>query len=189
MKIAGMYSNNNALEYLEDNYPNVINEIEKVLSSIDAEEHKTKISKEKTNKGTLLYSPVDLNNSFKDHFKEIDWNPLKINCDYSNAPFENGFKSANEFKNASREIDFVKDKVGIEIQFGKYAFMLYDVLGKMSVFKNKGLINCGIEIVPTRSMTKEMSTGVGYYEQVVYDLKEMSEEDIPSTPILVIGIE
>ncbi len=53
-----------------------------------------------------------------------------------------------------REMDFVKPgiKLGIEVQFGKYAFMVYNVCAKMTIFRNLGVIDTGIEIVPVKDM-------------------------------------
>lgn len=47
-------------------------------------------------------------------------------------------------------MDFVKEKLGVEVQFGKYAFMVYTVCAKMTIFRNLGHIDAGIEIVPVR---------------------------------------
>lgn len=33
-------------------------------------------------------------------------------------------------------MDFVKDALGVEVQFGKYAFMVHNVCSKMTIFKN-----------------------------------------------------
>lgn len=86
-----------------------------------------------------------------------------------------------------REMDFVKDKVGVEVQFGKYSFMVYNVCAKMTIFKKMGHIEYGIEIVPTKELQKEMSTGVSFYEQFVWDLEQRGVSNI-DIPVLVIGI-
>jgi hypothetical protein len=31
-------------------------------------------------------------------------------------------------------MDFVKEHLGVEVQFGKYAFMVYNVCAKMTIF-------------------------------------------------------
>lgn len=92
-----------------------------------------------------------------------------------------------------REIDFIYegslgDKVGIEVQFGKYAFMVYNVCAKMKIFERASLINFGIEIVPSKKMQKFMSTGVSFFEQFVWDLENRGafSEDVP---VIVLAIE
>ena len=49
-------------------------------------------------------------------------------------------------------MDFTKENLGVEVQFGKYAFMVYNVCAKMTIFKNLGHIDSGVEIVPTKNV-------------------------------------
>ncbi len=84
-------------------------------------------------------------------------------------------------------MDFLKEKLGIEVQFGKYAFMVYNVCAKMTIFRNLGYINAGIEIVPVKQFVDEMSTGVSFFEQFTWDLKQRGEADI-DIPVLILGI-
>ena len=48
---------------------------------------------------------------------------------------------------AFKQIDCVKDKVLVEVQFGKYAFMFYD-MAKFQYFFNENKADVGVEIVP-----------------------------------------
>ena len=56
------------------------------------------------------------------------------------------------------------------MQFGKHAFMVYNVCAKMTIFKNLGHTDSGVEIVPTKKFAQRMSSGVSYFEQIVWDL-------------------
>ncbi len=89
---------------------------------------------------------------------------------------------------AYRDMDFVKDKLGVEVQLGKYAFMVYNVCAKMTIFRNLGHITAGIEIVPVKSLAEQMSTGVSYFEQFVWDLQQRGRADI-DVPVLILGID
>ena len=51
-------------------------------------------------------------------------------------------------------MDFVKDKIAVEVQFGKYAFVAYDLFVKHILFYSGGVTNLGIEILPTKTMHK-----------------------------------
>jgi len=82
----------------------------------------------------------------------------------------------------------VKNKLGLEIQFGKYAFMIYNVAAKMTIFSKQGIIDSGVEVVPMRRLTEEMSTGVSSFEQMKTDLEYRGESDI-DIPVLVFGID
>lgn len=84
-------------------------------------------------------------------------------------------------------MDFVKNRLGVEIQFGKYAFMVYNVAAKMTIFHNRDIIDAGVEIVPIKEFADGMSTGVSYFEQFVWDLEQRGVADI-DIPVLILGI-
>ena len=84
-------------------------------------------------------------------------------------------------------MDFLKESLGIEVQFGKYAFMVYNVCAKMTIFRNLGYIDAGVEIVPIKEFADEMSTGVSYFEQIVWDLEKRGISNI-DVPVLILGI-
>jgi hypothetical protein len=84
-------------------------------------------------------------------------------------------------------MDFIKNWLGVEVQFGIYAFMVYNVCANMTIFHNEGLINAGIEIVPLKELAAQMSTGVSYFEQFVWDLEHRGVSDI-DIPVLILGI-
>ena len=73
------------------------------------------------------------------------------------------------------------------MQFGKYAFMVYNVCAKMTIFHKLDVIDIGIEIVPVKQFAAEMSTGVSYFEQFVWDLEQRGVADI-DIPVLILGI-
>lgn len=58
----------------------------------------------------------------------------------------------------------------------------------MTIFKNLGYIDAGIEIVPVKALADEMSSGVSYFEQFVWDLEKRGKADI-DIPVMVIGID
>lgn len=81
-----------------------------------------------------------------------------------------------------------ENRLGVEVQFGKYAFMVYNVCAKMTIFHKLGYIDCGVEIVPVKSFADEMSSGVSYFEQFVWDLEKRGKSDI-DIPVLIYGID
>ena len=85
-------------------------------------------------------------------------------------------------------MDFRKKRLGVEVQFGKYAFMVYNVCAKMTIFSNLGYIDVGVEIVPMKEFAAEMSSGVSYFEQFVWDLEQRGVADI-DIPVLILGID
>lgn len=171
---------------LKEIYPNELGEVLDVIYSVNAENCLKKISKEKTMPGEILYSPKCLNKSIKEEFSRRGWNSVRVRCKYDPSSYLPDY-SPPGIRRAYREIDFVKNKVGIEVQLGKYAFMVYNVAAKMTIFHNLGFIDIGIEIVPAKELQGKMSTGVSYFEQLVWDLRNRGEADI-DIPVLVLGV-
>ncbi|HEX9989082.1 MAG TPA: BglII/BstYI family type II restriction endonuclease [Chloroflexia bacterium] len=187
MIIAGRFSFNGGAEFIHERYPLLLAEVESIVAAVNAEEHKTKVSTEKTMPGRILYSPSSLNRTFKRHFYELGWRNKKVLCDYPSNFYTDDYVTEREIKGAFRDMDFVKEQLGVEVQFGKYAFMVYNVCSKMTIFKNLGIIDAGIEIVPIRQLASQMSTGVSYFEQFVWDLRARGVADI-DIPVLILGI-
>ena len=187
MRIAGLYSSKGGENIVKTKYPHLMKEIRQAVSSVDAKQHRTKSSKEKTMPGKMLYSPRSLNKAFKTEFGKLGWKTVRVKCVYSTAYYAKEYDPEPMNKGAFREMDFVKEKLGVEVQFGKYAFMVYNVSAKMTIFHRLGHIDTGIEIVPVKEFAEQMSTGVSYFEQFVWDLEERGVADI-DIPVLIVGI-
>lgn len=86
------------------------------------------------------------------------------------------------------QTDFVKDKIAVEVQFGKYSFVAYDLFVKHMLFYSGGVINLGVEILPTKLMQTQMSSGVAYFEGEVYNVMRQGRNS-PPVPLLILGIE
>jgi hypothetical protein len=187
MKVAGIYSFNNGEEFINKNFPELLKEVYFVIGKVNAEWHLTKESKEKTMMGKILYSPVSLNKAFKKELFALEWKRVRVKCDYSKEYYTVDYNPSISTRNAYREMDFIKGELGIEVQFGKYSFMVYNVAAKMTIFNKLGYINAGIEIVPVKKLASSMSTGVSYFEQFVWDLEHRGTSNI-DIPVLILGI-
>lgn len=60
------------------------------------------------------------------------------------------------------QTDFIKDRVAVEVQFGKYAFVAYDLFVKHLAFYIGDHIDVGVEILPMKSLQSQMSSGIAY---------------------------
>jgi len=166
MKIAEIYSHLNGLEYLLVHKKKLWEELQKIISSVDAEKCKTKISKEKTKKGKTLYSPIEMNKEFKKLLDQKKWQEsrvsywvtkneklirktLTMSVDEQKREIESAGESPIKSHN---QTDFVKDRVAVEVQFGKYAFVAYDLFVKHLAFYIGDTIDVGIEILPMKSL-------------------------------------
>ncbi|MCL2076194.1 MAG: restriction endonuclease [Betaproteobacteria bacterium] len=191
MKIVAHFDFNGGKDKISTQYKNELDEIASVIDAIDAMKFKTKVSKEKTMPGRMLFSPSDINKEFKRLFSPLGWKNHKVTCDYVHGEMLNDYIPAKlSSSKPFREMDFVKPekKLGVEIQFGKYSFMVYNVCAKMTIFSNLGVIDTGIEIVPVKNFADEMSTGVSYFEQFAWDLTKRGVSNI-DIPVLILGID
>jgi len=188
MRMAGVYSFNGGTEAVSRLYPDLLVEVNEVIKLVNASACKTKESTEKTMPGRMLYSPRALNNEFKLAFGARGWVSVRVSCEYPTTHYLEGYAPRRQNRGAFREMDFVKNKLGIEVQFGKYAFMVYNVCAKMTIFHKLGFIEHGVEIVPVKDFADEMSTGVSYFEQFVWDLESRGVSNI-DIPVMVIGID
>jgi Restriction endonuclease BglII len=191
MRIAGMYPFNSGKETITKHHRSQLEEVLQVIESVDAEACKSKVSKEKTMRNKVLYSPLALNEAFKAQFAVRGWINHKVIAEYSKDYYVSGYtppaRTGRE-QAPYRDMDFVKNKLGVEVQFGKYSFMVYNVCAKMTIFAKLGVIDCGVEIVPVKAFAEEMSTGVSYFEQFVWDLEHRGVSDI-DIPVLIFGID
>lgn len=202
MKIVEKYSHLNGLEFLLVHKMELWQEIESVIHSIDAEKCKTKVSKEKTKSGKLLYSPIDMNALFKEKLYELKWEESRVSYwvtkderlirktiamppDMQKQEIEKQNETAIFSYN---QTDFVKNRVAIEVQFGKYSFVAYDLFVKHLAFYVGDKIDVGIEILPMKSLQSEMSSGVSYYEGELYNVVRQGR-GVPAVPLIIIGIE
>src|SRR6266496_5860996 len=187
MIIAGIYSFKGGKEIVEKEYAAELEEIKQVIEAIHPEEHRTKVSKEKTMPGRMLYNPRSLNLAMKREFAASGWQNYRIACEYSTEYYTAEYSSTSPQITAYREMDFIKNRLGVEVQFGKYAFMVYNDCAKMTIFHNLGMIDVGVEIVPVKAFAKLMSTGVSYFEQFVWDLQQRGVADI-DIQVMILGI-
>ncbi|MGA2623945.1 MAG: BglII/BstYI family type II restriction endonuclease [Bacteroidota bacterium] len=203
MKIAQKYSHLNGEEFLIVHHRPVYQEIKNIIKSINADAHRTKVSKEKTMPGKKLFSPVHLNKTFNTDFRKRGWRgeiyryvvttDRLLMQELITLSFEDQKKLVREKGvktpiTSYKQTDFVKDRIAIEIQFGKYSFVAFDLFVKHLLFYSGGLINVGIEVLPTKKMQSEMSSGIAYFEGEVYNVLRHGRGN-PPVPLLILGIE
>jgi hypothetical protein len=85
------------------------------------------------------------------------------------------------------QTDFVKERVAVEVQFGKYSFVAYDLFVKHMAFYVGDVIDVGVEILPMKELQAQMSSGVAYYEGELYNLIREGR-GVPAVPLILIGV-
>jgi len=203
VRIAKTYSHLNGLEFLEARQPELLAELRQVIEDVDAEACRTKKSLEKRKLGRTLYSPKALNQAIHQGFSQCPgaWQSVRtdywvcedadINRRIIDLPLDEqqqtirqaGFEPIRSYN----QTDFVKDRVAVEVQFGKYAFVAYDLFVKHLAFYVAGKIDVGIEILPMKSLQAEMSSGPSCYEKELHNLMR-SGRGVPPVPLVVFGV-
>jgi hypothetical protein len=208
MRIIETYSHLNGEEYLLVHHPETHKEIKSIIGQVDASKFMTKTSKEKTMRGKKLYSPDKLNREFRRLFNAKGWTESRYqyyvttNRKYLQEIVNLPFKEQREYLlaqgiadpiNSYKQTDFVKDRIAIEVQFGNYAFVAFDLFVKHLLFYSGDIINVGVEVLPVKAMATDpnggrlMSTGIAYYEGEVYNILRHGRNS-PPVPLLIIGI-
>lgn len=202
MKISQKYSHLNGEEYLLVHHKDIYKEIIDVIHVIDARNHLTKKSKEKTRMGRMVYNPSTLNIEFKRLLNAKGWEERRRDFFVATDPKivrELEPLNYNDQKNLLRELnlpllnsynqtDFVKDKIAIEVQLGKYFAVTYDLFVKHLSFYMGQIIDIGIEVVPTKKMQQKMSSGPPWFEKEVHNVLRHGRTN-PPVPLLILGIE
>lgn len=201
MKIERVYSHLNGEEFLLVHRKKLWDEVRAVIADIDAEACKTKVSQEKTKKGKMLYSPTVMNKHFHESLGHRGWDESRVG--YWVTADEKLIRKTltmdadqqkQEIEAAGRrpifsynQTDFVKERVAVEVQFGKYAFVAYDLFVKHLAFYVRDQIDVGIEILPMKSMQEHMSSGPAYFEGELYNVIR-NGRGVPAVPLVIIGV-
>lgn len=202
MKIANLYSHLNGYEFMLVHKPALWKEIKDAIESIDANLF-VKQSNDKTRNGEHIYDQKGLNKEFERLLNPLGWDEvrtpyfvttdietiresikLRDKDDQKALIEEKGFEPLKTYN----QVDFVKDRVAVEVQFGKYFSVAYDLHVKHTFFFLRNDIDVGIEIVPTKKMCLRMDTGVAWFENEVANVIREGRSN-PTVPIIMIGIE
>ena len=181
MYIAYVYSHLGGAEILATRFPEIDKLIDESVRATGSD-FRTKVSSERGKRGRQLYSPRAMNAAFAREFGARGFSELKREVepnvpDWDTSGMRPGFK----------QIDFAYDRVLVEVQFGKYFAMFYD-MAKLEFFYRQNEADVGVEIVPSFRLAKEMSSGVGRGEMLVTDIIGLQRQ-FPTFPVKVIFIE
>ena len=201
MRIVEHYSHLNGLEYLLVHKPSLWEEIQHAIASVDTTRLKPKISREKTMAGKHLYSPIEMNKALGAELLSAGWAEsrtsywvthdatlIRRTMNMSAAEQKQAITEAGQEPIFSyNQTDFLKDRVAVEVQFGKYAFVAFDLFVKHMAFFVGDVIDIGIEILPMKELQAKMSSGPGYYEGELYNLVRQGR-GVPAVPLIIVGV-
>lgn len=201
MRIKTYYSHLNGLEFIKVHKPHLWREIKAAIANVDAAACRNKISKEVRTLDKILYSPIEMNRAMGENFGEAGWKEHRtsywVTSDAMLIRKTMQLKAAEQKAEIERagltpimsynQTDFVKERVAVEVQFGKYAFVAYDLFVKHMAFFVGDIIDVGVEILPMKELQQEMSSGVAYYEGELYNLIREGR-GVPAVPLVLVGV-
>jgi hypothetical protein len=118
-------------------------------------------------------SPRDLNRLFREELSRLGWR-----CEY---PIDHGRMA----------VDFYKDGVIAEVQFGKDVYTAENLhcKFKLAMDKNPTDVEAAVLIVPTQDMCRRMSKGIGSFEFVMrnYVTPAVMNRNL-DYPLAVVGV-
>ena len=201
MRVVERYSHLNGEEYLLVHRPELWQEVLDVIEAVDAEACRDKVSRERSRRGRMLYSPISMNKAIAASFAARGWKerrqPFFVTSDaptlkrihaldadaQRDAIVEAGFTPIRSYN----QTDFVKDRVAVEVQFGKYAFVAHDLFVKHMAFFVSDMIDVGIEVLPMKELETQMSSGVAYFERDLLNIIRQGR-GVPAVPLVLLGI-
>ena len=187
MRIADIYSFKGGEEVMESKFATEFHEITEVVSVVNLSASRTKSRREQATPGMMPYRPSSLNRAFKEEFGTRNWKKERVPCEYSRSYYVEGYTPRSLPDNGFRELNFVKNRVGVEVQIRKNVSLTCSVCAVMTIFNRFQKVDCGVEIVPVKQLQKEMPPGIPFFEQFVWDLEHRGVSDI-DIPVLILGI-
>lgn len=204
MRITDAYLHNGSAEEIVSTYGDTISELFEVIGQIPADKIFVKDSGEPQYSDIFLASPVTMNHMIliegshkngwavdhgsargKEYIEKIGLELKSVSdpvCAVDIAPSERWGK---------RSVDGYRDGVAVEIQFGKYAFMMYADLAKFGHFTTQQRMDLGIELVPSNKLYSNMSSGPEYFEQIKAELEHLPDgyvNEDSQVPALILGV-
>jgi len=158
MKISQIHSHLNGFEYIQIRKKRLWKHLQELIASLDA-------SKYLLPKADTLAADNSslLKTDFYSQLETEDWQQYQR--DY-----------------------WMSNRIAIEVQFGKYSFVAYDLFVKHLAFYVGDKIDVGIEILPMKSFQQHMSSGPGYYEGELYNVIRQGR-GVPAVPLVIIGVD
>ena len=178
MRIADKHSHLNGLEFMLVRAPSLWKEVMDAVSEIQFDFSKTPVMAGPRSNPEAAYATTELLSAFEGVFAGNSWIS-------QNRP---SIELVDELSVRAYAPSFLKDRVAVGIHLTDSWEVSPEIHARYLAFFNKDLIDVGIEIVPTKTLHDEMSSGVPYYEGELYNLIREGR-GVPGVPLVLVGIE
>lgn len=202
MRISETYSHINGLEYLLIHRPKLWLEIQDVIASVSAKQYGRSGFSQSTPSDVVEYDAIELQEQFRYQLSVKGWkeagadfwvtrNERLARATLTMSPEEQRqrIEAAGEIPiKGHSQIKFMKNRVGVEVQFGRYELVTYDLSVRLLSLYVSDQIDVGIEILPMKTLQSQMSSGVPYFEGEFYNVIRQGR-GVPAVPLVMVGIE
>ena len=173
MYINSVLSHLGAWSKLQHDYPEEFQDIQQVIAETDVE--KRRKSREQRSRGTLLYSPLDLDRRLTRSFVDAGWQTKNRLC--------LGHGKGRRFS----EVDAIKNEVGVEYTFSKFAFAESNLFVKFPIFIRARRVQIACILIAGEPLAKSMSRGIASFEMIRDRVMELSPLAL-KYPFAIIGL-
>lgn len=201
MKIAARHSHQNGWEFIKVHKPELWGEIESAIAAVDATKCKVRGSKERRSKGKASYSPIEMSKRMVRELGGRNWKEQRTSywvtedakliertMQLTAAEQKRQIEAAGKRPIfSSNQTDLVKDRIAVEVRFGKSSFVAYDLFVKHVAFYVGNVIDVGVEILAMKTLQEEVAPGVGYYESELYNLIREGR-GVSAVPLVLVGV-
>lgn len=202
MQISETFSHANGLEYLLVHRPQLWTELQNVITEINAGACRIEVANHPSVSGAGRYSSKQLRKQFRKLLEKLGWKESWIDfyitrsekraralLPMTSEDQRDRIMTAGESPISGRnQIDFVKDRVGLEVQFGRHELVTYDLYVRHFGLYVTDQIDVGIEILPMKFLQSQMSSRVPYFEGELYNVIRQ-ERGVPAVPLVIVGID
>ena len=178
MRIVGKHSHLNGLEFMLIRTPSLWKEVEDVISEIQFEFSKTPVMVSPRNNANSEHTTREILRAPEAVFTNKAW--ISQNRPYTEVVDELPMQAYTPL--------FLKDRVAVSVHLTNSWEMSPEIHARHLAFYIGDVIDVGIEIVPTKALHDEMSSGVPYYEGELYNLIREGR-GVPGVPLVLVGIE
>ena len=201
MRILAQHSHLNGYEHLLIHGPHVWRDITDSIDAVDTDAWRSEALLDQIMNARPLPEISVLNARFASEFWRRGWREPQA---LHKAP--SGIQSTAKISGASaieerreRVVDgesfvsqedwtgFMKDRTAVEIHLGKRSFGDPGIYMKHLALYVGNVIDVGVEILPMKEMSSQMSSGISYYEGELYNVIRQGR-GVPAVPLVILGI-
>ena len=190
MHIVEIYSHQNGREYLEIHKPTLWSEIITAINTFD-------VPHPVGGDGAIVHKLAELEAQFATQLILLGWRsapPVLQEAQilqpvgYAGSVAEMYPLSAMpDTAVADRGDKLFKERIGVALHFQQWPSATYEVFAHHMTAYQFDVIDVGIEILPMKSMSAEMSSGICYYEGELYNVLRHGR-GTPAVPLVLIGV-